>query len=95
MVGELGYVKIKEMFDGTNKSFEEFQFDTANQMTCAAVAEKRRDRTTSIVSNADHRREERGADNTGIDQLSLHGHGRRGGGKQGAVRATSCMRSSQ
>ena len=38
MAAELGYAKSKGVFDGTNKAFEDFQFETANQMTYTAMA---------------------------------------------------------
>ena len=40
MEAEHGYAKFKDMFDGTNKAFEIFQFDTASQITCTAMAGK-------------------------------------------------------
>ncbi len=39
MVAELVYVKSKEAaFDGTNKTFDYFQFDMANHMTYTDMA---------------------------------------------------------
>ncbi len=76
MAAEHDYAKFKDTFDGTNKTFKDFQFAIANQRTCTAMAgkgEAGRQASSAIMTII----EERGNDNRGVEELSLHGYGLR------------------